>query len=110
MRADRSALSYEVDVPATTTGRDLSIMIERADIKGSSFAFSLEGPEDEAESWSIEPDGTLLRRVLRAKLWDVSPVSQGAYPKASVTGRAEPQPAGVPLETLRLRNDLLAMD
>lgn len=70
---------YEIDMPATTLGRDLSISIERRDLAGSSFSFTL-ARGDEGQEWDVTEEGFPLRRVKRvARLFDVGPVTFPAY-------------------------------
>src|SRR3954471_8185749 len=37
---DDKGLAFEIDVPDTTTARDLLVSVERGDVRGASFAFS----------------------------------------------------------------------
>lgn len=59
--------------------RDIRTLFENGIAKGMSFAFTL--PEDgSGETWSRMDDGTPLRTITRmAELFDVAPVTRGAY-------------------------------
>jgi HK97 family phage prohead protease len=76
-----SALRYEVDVPDTTAGRDTAVYMERGDIAGSSFAFTV--AED---NWIDRSEDKMLpiREIVKIdRLFDVSPVINPAYPDAT---------------------------
>ena len=80
---DDHGLRYELDLPDTTLGRDLSESVKRGDISESSFAFRV--LED---SWETR-DGMQIRTIKKvAELIDVSPVTYPAYKDASVSARA----------------------
>jgi Escherichia/Staphylococcus phage prohead protease len=80
---DRQGLAYEIDPPDTVVGRDMVTLIQRGDIDGSSFAFTV-APDGDA--WQHPGGGKLpLRTISRvSELFDVSPVTYPAYPTASV--------------------------
>lgn len=69
-------LKYEVDLPNTQYARDLAELIDRGDIRGSSFAFSVRD-----EEWR---DGGRLREIRSLELHDVSIVTNPAYQAAKV--------------------------
>lgn len=78
LSADASGLYYSIDVPDTTTGRDLAISVERGDITQSSFGFFAE-----RDSWGQTNDGYPLRTLEQVSIHDgdVSPVTYPAYPQ-----------------------------
>jgi HK97 family phage prohead protease len=79
---DAAGLRYEVDLPDTTTGRDVTVSVERKDITGSSFAFSL---ADGGAHWLTEGNRE-IRVITRVEaLYDVGPVTYPAY-EAATTG------------------------
>jgi HK97 family phage prohead protease len=61
----RSELSYEIDLPDTSAGRDAAALLERGDIKGSSIGFTA---LPKGASWSVDEHGMALRSVMAAKL------------------------------------------
>ena len=74
---DDKGLWYEVDLPDTTTGRDVATLLARGDVIGSSFGFRV--LEDGAE-WRVSEDGRPLREIRTvARLRDVGPVTFPAY-------------------------------
>jgi len=85
--ADSKGLRYEVDVPDTQAGRDLMTLVERGDIRGSSFAFSIPNPEKD-QRWSKTAAGGPLRELLDLDIHDVAPTADPAYPTTTVSARA----------------------
>ena len=78
---DDNGMRYSVEVPNTTLGRDLSVLISRGDVWGSSFAFTIAGLD--GESWA-EEDGQAVRYVHEVEgVYDVSPVLSPAYEDAT---------------------------
>jgi len=79
VNTDDEGMRYSVEVPDTQLGRDLSTLIARGDVWGSSFAFVIG-----EESWDKDEDGTALRSVVSVKgIYDVSPVLTPAYEQAT---------------------------
>lgn len=75
---DETGLRYDVDVPETRG--DVYELVQRGDIRHSSFAFKF-GAEDE---WSTTDQGYPLRTLRSVTLRDVAPVSAiPAYPDAT---------------------------
>lgn len=80
---DDTGLRYSVEIPDTTLGRDLSVLIGRGDVWGSSFAFTIAGRD--GESWA-EEDGQAVRYVHEVEgVYDVSPVLSPAYEDATAS-------------------------
>jgi len=78
LAVDSDGLTYEIDLPDTTVGRDLAVLLERGDITGSSFGFRVI-----ADEWSETPDGFPLRTLKEVALRDVGPVTFPAYVESS---------------------------
>lgn len=77
-------LSFEVDVPDTTTGKDTVVEIRRKDITGCSFSFTT--AEDD---WKYLEDGSIERTIIKVgQLFDVGPVTFPAYPDTTVAARS----------------------
>jgi HK97 family phage prohead protease len=81
LSVDEVGLRYEIAAPSTQTGRDTVAEIERGDMKGSSFAFSV-GPGD--LEYSREGDIYVIT-VRSLQLYDVGPVVYPAY-ESTTTG------------------------
>lgn len=74
INADKTGLFYEIDPPATTMAKDLMLSMDRGDVTQSSFGFVC--IED---TWREDGQGNYIRTVLKAELFDVSPVAFPAY-------------------------------
>ncbi len=68
-------LEYVSPIPPTSYGKDLIVNLERGNVKGSSFAFSV--PKDGQKSW--EEDGVFFREIKRLHLYEIGPVTDPAY-------------------------------
>lgn len=79
---DATGLRYDVEPPDTTWARDLMVSVARGDISQSSFAFSVD-----EEAWDYPKGALPVRTVVRARLFDVSPVTYPAYAETSVSAR-----------------------
>ena len=112
---DEIGLRYEIDVPDTQIGRDVVTSIDRGDVTGSSFAFSIsEGGSQ------VRKDGKVtVREITGVDLYDVGPVSFPAY-DATTTGlravdgideaRAEIEAFEKQQQAIAVRLRLLALD
>lgn len=81
-----TGLRYEVDLPDTSWGRDILVLVRRGDVSQSSLGFFVVRDE-----WTkpANRDQLPLRTILEARLIDVSPVLFAAYPTTSVSARSE---------------------
>lgn len=81
---DATGLFMECDPPDTQVARDLIISIDRGDVSQQSFAFRVID-----ELWEHdEATGIDIRTLVKAKLYDVSPVTYPAYPDTDVSARS----------------------
>jgi hypothetical protein len=76
---DDDGLGFEVKLPKTTYAADLVESIRRKDITQNSFGF-----ETQEDDWS--PDRT-KRELIKARLFDISPVTFPAYKQTTVMVR-----------------------
>ena len=83
INVDAKGLRYEIDVPDTTVGRDVSESIRRGDVTGSSFGFQITD-----EQW-LKVDGKRVREIRGVRLFDAGPVLFPAYEGTSTGVRAE---------------------
>ena len=75
LTVDERGLRYEIDPPRSAA--DVVELIERGDVRGSSFAFRSK-PADEA--WSRDANGRMIRRIKKFSfLGDAGPVDTPAY-------------------------------
>jgi uncharacterized protein len=104
---DGTGLHYEIDLPDTTDGRDTAVLLERGDIRGSSFGFRM--IEDE---WGETEDGFPERTLLSVALRDVSPVTYPAYPDSEAALRHLAEARSLDFDTVKAAaetNDLRAL-
>ena len=85
--SDARGLWYEVDpIPNTTLGRDLLEHLRLGNVRGSSFAFTV---DERDQRYERAEDGATVRFISRvAGLYDVSPVCTPAYNDTTVAVRA----------------------
>lgn len=84
---DERGLAVEIDLPDTSDGRDLAALVERGDIDGMSFGFSVR-----KEEWDETVDPP-LRTIRSVELFEVSAVTWPAYPDTSLAMRSRNKPA-----------------
>lgn len=71
---DSRGIRYEVELPDTSAGRDVAALVERGDIRGSSFTFR------EKDYDNKERDGNKkIWRVKALELIEIGPVTEPAY-------------------------------
>lgn len=111
LTSDDEGLRYEFEMPDTTLGRDLLVMMKRGDISQSSFAFTIK-----EDSWEDREGGLPLRHIRQIdKVYDVSPVTYPAYEKTSATVRSlerfkeETEPPEL-VDDVELENDLFLLN
>lgn len=82
LEEDAAGLFYRVQLPDTQVGRDVRTLIQRGDMSGSSFAFTVK-----EDRWTFPTrSGELPKRTILAvdDLVDISPVTFPAYSATSV--------------------------
>lgn len=79
---DETGVRFDLYPPDTQTGRDAVELIRRGDVNQMSFGFF-----DDLVQWERGDDGEPVRRVLRARLIEVSPVTWPMYPESSAMVR-----------------------
>jgi hypothetical protein len=85
---DNIGLRFDVKLPDTTYAADLIALMERGDAYECSFGFAI---PDGGDTWMVMPDGTLLRTISEAILFEGSIlVSPAAYPNTSASLRSLP--------------------
>ncbi|MEV6908089.1 phage major capsid protein [Amycolatopsis sp. NPDC051071] len=78
---------YEIDLPDTSTARDVAELIRRGVLRGSSFTFSLPDARSDQE-WTDTPDGEVIRTLRRINVVELGPVLTPAYPDTTAALRA----------------------
>ncbi len=85
LEVDQTGLKYNIDPPDTQAGRDTRALIERGDVRGSSFTFKT---LKNGENWGKGANGERLRTLTRVHVWEVGPVTLPAYPETTVANRS----------------------
>lgn len=83
LRATAEGLEYRARLGDTSTARDVREHVKRGDVDESSFAFTVRPGGDQ---WDREGD-LMVRTLSDLRLYDVSPVSYGAYSSTTVAAR-----------------------
>ena len=83
LREDARGLYYENMVPDTTVGRDTVTSIQRGDVTGCSFSF-----QTLKDAWDRTNPDHPKRTLIKARVFDVGPVTFPAYPDTTVAARS----------------------
>lgn len=86
LKEDEHGLRFEIDLPPTNIGKDLAVLVERGDVHGASFAFTV--PEG-GDRWS-DLNGRPHRELLDVNLREVTITSNPAYLDTEVSKRFSP--------------------
>jgi HK97 family phage prohead protease len=86
LHEDRRGLAFEVDLPDTTVGRDLAVLVQRGDVAGCSFGFVVPPGGDRWERRTDKP----LRELRTVELREVTITSTPAYADTTVAVRSLP--------------------
>jgi HK97 family phage prohead protease len=108
LTTDKRGLKYSVDLPDTAAARDVRELIRRGDVSGSSFGFMVD--EDEWDERDVKNGKLPLRTILKASLFDVSPVTYPAYPQTSVSARSRAQAIGQTAKQTREETERRALE
>ncbi|MBL8819094.1 MAG: HK97 family phage prohead protease [Planctomyces sp.] len=83
LEVTKEGLSYRISPPPTMVGRDTVTLLERGDLDGSSFAFTISRGGVEWTEEEVEVDGNkitlYIRNIKSVDLYDVGPVTYPAY-------------------------------
>lgn len=78
-------LRYRSPIPPTTYGNDLRVNLQRKNVRGSSFAFTV---YREGQILTRDEKGVLHREITKATLHEVGPVTNPAYAKTTASLRS----------------------
>lgn len=81
---DDIGLRFELDLPNTTLGNDAYETIKRGDVDGVSFGFRMRKQE-----WDESDPDNIVRTIVQADLFEISPVGFPAYPDSQVSARSD---------------------
>lgn len=82
LKEDTKGLYVEIDLPDTTDGRDLAVQLERGDVSGMSFGFSV--THDEWDETGAKP----IRTIHKVVLYEVSATAFPAYSDTEIALRS----------------------
>lgn len=80
---DSKGLAFEIDLPDTVTARDIAVSVERGDIRGASFAFTV---AENGDRWNVAGD-RVTRELLDVNLHEITITATPAYPDTEVARR-----------------------
>lgn len=86
LKDDAQGLAFELDLPDTTVGKDLSILVDRGDVSGCSFGFRV---RDGGDRWE-QRGSNLVRELLNVELVEITLTDDPAYMDTSVAKRSKP--------------------
>jgi uncharacterized protein len=86
LKEDSRGLGFELDLPSTTIGNDLSVLVDRGDVAGCSFGFRV---RDGGDRWE-QRGGRLVRELLDVELVEITLTDDPAYIDTSVARRSMP--------------------
>lgn len=84
LSVDKRGLKYWIDPPENQLGKQVTMSIQRGDLKGSSFAFVITDQTIREE----QSGEVFIREITGVELWDVGPVTYPAY-SGTTTGLSE---------------------
>lgn len=87
LREDGKGLAFALQLPDTSHGRDLAILVERGDVAGCSFGFRV---RDGGDRWEQRGAQT-VRELLDVDLSEITLTSDPAYSDTSVALRSMPK-------------------
>ncbi len=98
LHEDSRGLAFEVDLPPTTYARDLTALVERGDVAGCSFGFTVGA---DGQRWEQRAGG-LVRELHDVTLHEITVTSNPAYLDTTVARRCMP-PSLHFIDDMRLR-------
>ena len=80
--ADDRGISYVVEPPDTSAGRDVLALVRSRNLRGSSFAFTVS--QKNGERFTNDENGKAIREIVEASgLYELGPVNVPAYGSAT---------------------------
>lgn len=118
LKEAETGLEYVSPIPPTSYGKDLQVNLERGNVKGSSFSFSIPRGGDK---WWEDDDGVTYREIKELVLYEIGPVTDPAFIQTTAALRSakdaleewrKSQPPPVPVARLirERRQRLLELD
>ena len=82
LKEDEKGLLMTAEISNTSYGRDYHTLIKDGILRNMSFGFTVD-----KEKWNKAKDGTYTREVSELTLYEVSVVTNPAYPQSSISAR-----------------------
>jgi len=79
LNSTSAGLVFDSPIPPTTYGEDLAVNLERGNVRGASFSFTVD-----EDILIIDEDDVYHREIVKATLYEVGPVTNPAYPQTEV--------------------------
>ncbi len=96
LREDARGLKFDLNLPDTSHGRDLAILVDRGDVSGCSFGFRV---ADGGDRWE-QRGAQMVRELLNVDLIEITLTADPAYPDTEVAKRTMPQGRALSLHRL----------
>jgi len=84
LKDDTRGLGFDLDLPGTTLGNDLSVLVGRGDVTGCSFGFRV---RDGGDRWE-QRGGKLVRELIDVELIEITLTDDPAYMDTTVAKRS----------------------
>lgn len=84
LREDERGLAFTLELPDTTTGRDVAELVKRGDVAGCSFGFRV---APNGEHWE-QRNGKTIRTLMNVELAEITLTSSPAYPDTALALRS----------------------
>lgn len=81
LREDEKGVFFSSPIPPTSYGNDLKVNLQRKNVRGASMAFKV---NPNGDKWETQKDGTTLRTIIDARLYEIGPVTNPAYVQTHV--------------------------
>lgn len=82
---DSKGLAFDIELPNTQVARDLAVSVERGDIRGASFAFSVPKGGDK---WTFGNGAVPIRELIDVDLHEITITARPAYDATVAQARA----------------------
>jgi HK97 family phage prohead protease len=86
LREDSRGLAFDLDLPDTSLGRDLAVLVQRGDVAGCSFAFRC---YPEGDAWGAR-HARVTRELRAVELHEITITPTPAYSDTTVALRSKP--------------------
>ncbi|MBN1604615.1 MAG: HK97 family phage prohead protease [Chitinispirillaceae bacterium] len=100
-------LRYKSPIPPTSYGNDLAVNLERKNVRGSSFSFSV---AKDGDILTRDEKGVYHREIVKANLYEIGPVTNPAYGSTTAQLRSVEELCGDLLMEYESRNNTQTAD